>query len=355
MNSDLKYMSLAISLAKRAWGQTSPNPMVGAVIVKDNRIIGKGYHRKAGSAHAEINAMNSSKCNIRGSTIYVTLEPCCTFGRTPPCTDAIIASGIKKVVLGCLDPNPAHAGKGVKLLKKAGIEVAVGIKGKECVELNEAFFHWITTGRPFVLLKMAMTLDGKIATQDGKSKWITGSAARLRVQKLRQWADAIMIGAETARKDKPSLTVREFRKEKQPRKLIVSRKLTEKNALKLLGNGEKPEIIKASCRQEWIRELKRLGKEGVVSVLAEGGGELAASILKTGIVNKIEFHIAPKILGGRKSRTVVGGENPSSLAEALNIQNAYVKRIGDDLCIGGYPKAGVARNPNSKFEYRNPK
>ncbi|MCX6986482.1 MAG: bifunctional diaminohydroxyphosphoribosylaminopyrimidine deaminase/5-amino-6-(5-phosphoribosylamino)uracil reductase RibD [Lentisphaerae bacterium] len=345
INSDSKYMSLAISLAKRAWGQTSPNPMVGAVIVKNGRITGKGYHRKAGDPHAEINAINSSKGNTRNSTLYVTLEPCCTFGRTPPCTNAIMAAGIKKVVVGCLDPNPRHAGKSVDILRKAGITVSVGIKEKECIELNEAFFHWITTGRPFILLKMAMTLDGKIATHDGKSKWITGAAARRRVQKLRQWADAIMVGAETARTDKPSLTVREFRKIKQPRRLIVSRNLTDKEALKLLPKGVKPEIISASCRDEWTRELKRLGKEGVVSVLAEGGGELAASLLEARMANKIEFHIAPKILGGRNSRTVVGGENPSSLAEAFDLQGTCVRKIGDDLCISGYPETGCARKP----------
>jgi diaminohydroxyphosphoribosylaminopyrimidine deaminase/5-amino-6-(5-phosphoribosylamino)uracil reductase len=332
-------MSLAVSLAKRALGETSPNPMVGAVIVKNDKVIGKGYHRKAGGPHAEINAINSSKGDIGNSTLYVTLEPCCTFGRTPPCTGAIIDAGIKKVVVGCLDPNPRHAGKGVDILETAGIEVVVGIKGKECTDLNEAFFHWITTGRPFVLLKMAMTLDGKIATHDGKSKWITGPSARLRVQKLRQWADAIMVGAETARTDKPSLTVREFHKNRQPRRLIVSRKLTDKDAHGLLCPGEKPEILSASCRQEWIREFKRLGKEGVVSLLAEGGGELAASLLKAGMANKIEFHIAAKILGGRNSRPVVGGENPSSLAEAFNIQNMSVKKMGDDLCISGYPRA----------------
>ena len=337
INFDSKYMSLAISLAKRAWGQTSPNPMVGAVLVKNGRIIGKGHHRIAGGVHAEIDAINSSKGNVRGSTLYVTLEPCCTFGRTPPCTDGIIAAGIRKVIVGCLDPNPRHAGKGMTILKKAGIAVTVGIKESECIELNEAFFHWITTGRPFILLKMAMTLDGKIATQDGKSKWITGAAARLRVQKLRQWADAVMIGAETARTDRPALTVREFRKIKQPRRLIVSKKLTETDALALLCGGEKPEIISASCRQDWTRVLKRLGKEGVVSVLAEGGGELAASLLEAGMVNKIEFHIAPKILGGRNSRTVVGGDNPLSLAEAFNLQKICVKKIGVDLCVSGYP------------------
>lgn len=337
MNSDSKYMSIAISLAKRAWGQTSPNPMVGAIIVKNGRIMGKGYHRKAGEGHAEINAISSSKGKLASSTLYVTLEPCCTFGKTPPCTDAIMAAGIKRVVVGCLDPNPRHAGKGVDILKKAGIAVTVGIKEKECIELNEAFFHWITTGRPFILLKMAMTLDGKIATRDGKSKWITGPAARLRVQKLRQWADAIMIGAETARTDKPSLSVREFRKIKQPRRLIVSRSLTAKDALKLLSRGEKPEIIKASCRRDWLKELKRLGDEGVVSVLAEGGGELAASLLESGITDKIEFHIALKILGGRNSRTVVGGKNPSSLAEAFNLRNICIVKMGNDLRVSGYP------------------
>ena len=206
--SVIEYMPQALELAKLAWGRTSPNPMVGALIVKHDRIIGRGYHRKAGTPHAEINALADCRHSPAGATLYVTLEPCSTYGRTPPCTDAIIKAGISRVVIGCLDPNPKHAGKGVEILRRAGIEVEYPVLEEECLRLNEAFFKWITTGTPFVLLKMAMTLDGKIATVDGDSQWVTGVGAREEVQVLRQWADAIMVGGETARRDHPALTVR---------------------------------------------------------------------------------------------------------------------------------------------------
>ena len=336
MQADRKFMSLAFSLAKRGWGGTSPNPMVGALVVKNGKVIGRGFHRRAGEAHAEINALNDAGTDARNATLYVTLEPCCTFGRTPPCTDAIISSGIRRAVIGCLDPNPKHAGKGLRILQEAGIEVTANILEKECRELNDAFFHWITTGRPFVLLKMAMTLDGKIATAKGDSKWVTGPKARTRVQKLRQWADAVMVGGETARTDKPSLTVREFRSSKQPRRIIVSKILTSEKLKKLLPPGPDPEVISPKNRQEWISELKRLGKENVTSILVEGGGELAAEILNAGIIDKVEFHIAPKILGGRNSRPAVGGKNPLSLSEALQLKNVSMKRIDGDVCVTGY-------------------
>lgn len=333
-----KFMSLAISLAKRGWGSTSPNPMVGAVLVRNGKIIGKGYHRRAGEAHAEINALRSAGRKTRNSTLYVTLEPCSTFGRTPPCTDAIISAGIKKVVIGCLDPNPRHSGKGVRILKDARIEVVENVLEDECLELNESFFHWITTGRPFILLKMAMTLDGKIATANGDSKWVTGSKARSRVQKLRQRADAVMVGGETARRDKPSLNVRESCNSRQPRRIIVSRKLNVQKLEKILPPGSGPEIISPKSANDWISEMKRLGKENVTSILVEGGGELAAEMLNAGIVNKIEFHIAPKILGGRNSRPVVGGRNPGSLSEALQLENVSLKKIDGDICISGFLK-----------------
>ncbi|HCE43015.1 MAG TPA: bifunctional diaminohydroxyphosphoribosylaminopyrimidine deaminase/5-amino-6-(5-phosphoribosylamino)uracil reductase RibD [Lentisphaeria bacterium] len=338
MQSDIKFMSLALTLAKRGWGGTSPNPMVGAVVVKNGKAVGKGFHRRAGEAHAEVNALNDAGRNARNATLYVTLEPCCTFGRTPPCTDAIISSGIRKVVVGCFDPNPKHAGKGLKVLQKAGIEVTANIMEKECRELNDAFFHWITTGRPFVLLKMAMTLDGKIATSKGDSKWVTGPKARARVQKLRQWADAVMVGGETARTDKPSLTIREFRTAKQPRRIIISRHLTPEKLKNLLPPGTEPEVISPKNRQEWISELKRLGKENVTSILVEGGGELAAEMLNAGIIDKVEFHIAPKILGGRNSRPVVGGTDPDSLSKAFQLKNVSLKTIDEDICISGYMK-----------------
>lgn len=331
-----KWMSISLSLARRAHGMTSPNPMVGAVIVKNGNAVGKGYHKKAGEAHAEINAIANAGKKTEKSSLYVTLEPCSTYGRTPPCTEAIIKAGIKQVVIGCLDPNPKHSGRGIKILQRAGIGVIIGVKEKECRELNEAFFHWITTGRPFVLLKMAMTLDGKIATEKGASKWITGTAARKRVQKLRQWADAILVGAETARIDRPALTVREFSKEKQPRRLVASKSLKKEELINLLPEGREPEIIKADSSKEWKREMKRLGKEGVTALLVEGGGELAASLLEAGVINKIEFHIAPKILGGRDSIPVIGGENPLSLSEALNLNNISIQKQGNDIIVSGY-------------------
>lgn len=336
-----KWMLRALSLARRGAGFTSPNPMVGAVIVRGGRLVGEGWHRRRGAPHAEINAIKDAGGKVRGATLYVTLEPCCTHGLTPPCTDAIISSGIRKVVVGCLDQNPKHKGRGIEILRKAGIDVEYPVEEDKCRELNEAFFHWIETKLPFVLLKLAMTLDGKIATAGGSSKWITGPEARRRVQKLRQWADAILVGAETVRADHPQLTVRDFKKLKQPRRLVASTKMTEAELLRLMPEGLKPEIVKAKGREGWINILTKLGKEEVTSLLVEGGGELASSLLNAGVVDKIEFHVAPKILGGRNSCPAVGGTDPASLEKALKIEDIQVRRIGGDLCITGRPaKAG---------------
>lgn len=338
MDKDKKYMRLALSLACRAWGRTSPNPMVGAVLVKNENVIGKGYHKRAGDFHAEINAISAAGNKCDGAALYVTLEPCSTMGRTPPCTDAIISSGISEVVIGCIDSNPNHSGRGVRILREAGISVRTGVEEERCNELNEAFFHWITTGRPFVLLKIGMTLDGKIATLCGKSRWITGPAARKRVRRLRQWADAIMIGGNTARKDHPSLTVSGNRDWKQPRRIVASYKMTETDLMDLLLPGNKPELIRASGKKEWLSELKRLGCENITALLVEGGGELAASLLNAGMVNKVEFHIAPKILGGKNSVPAVGGINPDSLGKALELLKLRSRRLDGDIIISGYPK-----------------
>lgn len=341
--NDKIYMFRALILAKRGFGKTSPNPMVGAVIVKNGRIIAEGYHKKAGTPHAEINAIAAAgEKQCQGATIFVTLEPCSTTGKTPPCTKAIIAAKFGKVVIGCLDPNPAHAGKAVKILKNAGIETVVGVEEEKCLALNDAFFHWIQTGCPLVWLKMAMTLDGKIATFAGKSKWITGPVARQRVQQLRKWADGILVGGETVRKDKPSLTVRSATSPdcpqanwEQPERIIASYSLTVEKATKLLPEGKKPIIVNAKTRSEWLRELKKLGKKEITALLVEGGGELAASLLQAGVVYKVEFHIAPKILGGKKSRTVIGGISPDSLTESLHLKNVVVKKLGEDISIAG--------------------
>jgi len=332
-----QYMHQALELAQLAWGETSPNPLVGAIVVKNGRIIGRGHHRKAGTPHAEINALADCRYSPAGATLYVTLEPCSTHGRTPPCTDAIIKAGIKKVYIGCLDPNPNHAGRGVEILQQAGIEVVFPVMEQECRRLNEAFFKWITTREPFVILKMAMTLDGRIATVNGNSQWVTGPEARERVQTLRQWADAVMVGGETARLDRPGLNVRcKPDWEKQPRRIIVSRRIRPEEAEALLQPGVRPEVIAPQTPEEWHIEMSRLGSEGVTALLIEGGGELAGTVLQAGIVDKVEFFIAPKILGGRDSRCVVGGENPLSLSEAMNLDRVEIETIGNDLRVSGY-------------------
>lgn len=334
-------MLLALDCARKAWGCTNPNPMVGAVIVRGNELLATGYHHKAGEAHAEVDALRnavSKGIDVRGATIYVTLEPCCTSGRTPACTDAIIKSGLKKVVIGCLDPNPRHAGRGVEVLKNAGVEVEYGIEEEKCIELNAPFFTWITTGKPFVMLKMASTLDGKSAAQNGDSFWITGEAARSRVQELRRLADAIMVGAETVRQDHPRLNVREPDNwAKQPKILVASNTLTDSDMASYFP-GRDAKVVKLSCKHDWGVVLKELGAEGIMAVLIEGGSELAASAIAANAVDYVEFHIAPRILGGRGSRPTLGGENPEKMASALDLQHVEVKMIGADVAVSGYLK-----------------
>ncbi|MDT8391484.1 MAG: bifunctional diaminohydroxyphosphoribosylaminopyrimidine deaminase/5-amino-6-(5-phosphoribosylamino)uracil reductase RibD [Lentisphaeria bacterium] len=331
------WMTTALDEARRGWGMTSPNPMVGAVVVRDGVEVGRGYHHRAGTPHAEIHALTAARDKARGADMFVTLEPCCTHGRTPPCTDAIRAAGIKRLFVGSLDPNPRHAGKGVAILREAGIEVNTGLLKSECDRLNEAFFHWITTGRAFVQLKMAMTLDGKIATKNGQSQWITGPEARAEVQRLRRWCDAIMVGAETARRDNPSLTVREPADwPRQPRPYVWTRQPALPADLRLnTGEGRTVGLCAAQSREDWLAWLTTLGAANVTAVLVEGGGELAANLLAAQVVSRVTFFIAPKILGGQDSRPVVGGANPLSLAEARPLANVDIQQVGADIMITG--------------------
>jgi len=334
---DIKWMVQALELAQKAWGMTAPNPMVGCVVVKSNTLVGRGYHHKAGEAHAEVNALRDAGDAARDAVAYVTLEPCSTTGRTGPCTQSLIDAGISRVVIGSLDPNPDHAGRGVAILEDAGIEVSIGVLEDRCLELNEAFFKWISEKKPFVLLKMAMTLDGKIATKEGQSQWITGADARGRVQHLRQWSDAIVVGGETVRRDKPSLTVRNVDDWPcQPKRVVVSRSLSVDDAVELMAEGNEPMVFAPSNNSEWDEMLLELGSQDVMGVLIEGGGELAASALEAGVVDKVEFHIAPKILGGRGSRTVIGGTNPSNLSEALGLERVKTFSLGCDFAFTGY-------------------
>ena len=339
MKTDSEYMREALSLARMGWGLTNPNPMVGCVIVKDGAIIGRGFHRKAGEAHAEINALRDVELHgfdAAGATLYVTLEPCSTWGRTPPCTEAILRSGIVRVVAGALDPNPKHAGRGLEQLKAAGVEVVCGVENGECCDLNRHFFRWITSGKPFVILKMAMTLDGKIATPDGESRWITGPEARRRVQQLRRLADAIMIGGNTLRSDRPLLTVREPENwARQPRRIIVSSALTDADLEEYFPDG-RAEAVDLPDAAAWDAYLRELGRRNCVAVLIEGGGELAAAALRADAVDMVEFHIAPKLLGGRESIPVLGGAAPEGMDAARPLRHVTVKHYGEDIAVSGY-------------------
>lgn len=340
MTTDREFMLEALALAKMGWGSTNPNPMVGAVIVRDGKIIGRGYHRKAGEAHAEINAINDMKSHGfdgRDATIYVTLEPCSSYGRTPPCTEAIIENGFSKVVIGALDPNPKHNGGAVELLRSHGIEVEYGVESAACYDLNRPFFCWVTTGKPLVILKMAMTLDGNIATVDGDSKWVTGFEARQRVQQLRRLCDAVIVGANTVRCDHPQLTVREPENwQRQPLRVVASSSFTQAELEGFFPDGNVC-IADLSTPEKWNDFLLSCGARGMTAVLIEGGGEFAGTAIRAGVVDYVEFHIAPKILGGA-GRPVVGGMAPDLMSQALMLKNVEVKNYGDDIAICGYLK-----------------
>jgi len=400
---DARYMRLALRLAKRGYGTTSPNPMVGAVLVKAGKVIGRGWHRAAGKPHAEVEALRDAQRHghsVRGATLYVTLEPCCTHGRTPPCTEAILNAGIRHVVVGAKDPNPQHAGKGLRILRKAGVKVtgletktgsrarrpAEGLKkpsllqqaAEECAGLNEAFNHRIVHGTPFVMVKAAMTLDGKIATAKGESKWITGAKARAFGMRLRQGSDAILVGVNTVLKDDPSLTLRSDKKLGPPRlrrivldsmartplnarvvsdafahlTTIVVTRLAPKNRVAALAR--KVTVLTAPtsrkrARLEAIQKhnvrsspdvqpdlhwlLQRLGAEGVNRLLVEGGGEVNASFLFRGLAQQVVFFYAPKVLGGRRSRRSIAGAGAESESGILDLRAVHWGKAGEDLVL----------------------
>jgi len=370
--SDAEFLKLALRLARRGYGATSPNPMVGAVLVKRGQIIGRGWHRKAGGPHAEIEALRDAQKrghHPKGATLFVTLEPCCTHGRTPPCTEAIIAAGIKRVVIGATDPNPQHAGKGFKILRRAGISVTHGILADDCARLNETFNHWIVERTPFVTVKAAMTLDGKIATASGESKWITGEQARAHGQYLRQGSDAILVGVNTILADDPSLTFRkrkaESGKRKQLRRIVLDSrartpvtakvvsdefaalttilvgKSAPKNRVAALANrvnvliapaaNSKLKTKNSKLNLPWL--MKKLGAESVTSLLVEGGGEVNASFLLGGLAQRVAFFYAPKILGGRDARKAVAGDGAKSLSEVIQLRDVEWRRLGEDLLL----------------------
>ncbi|MEM7392533.1 MAG: bifunctional diaminohydroxyphosphoribosylaminopyrimidine deaminase/5-amino-6-(5-phosphoribosylamino)uracil reductase RibD [Verrucomicrobiota bacterium] len=337
-----RFMREALNLARRGLGLTRPNPPVGAVIVKQKKIVGEGWHRKAGGPHAEVEALRNCSVNPKNATIYITLEPCSTHGRTPPCTEAILKAGIRRVVVSVNDPNPAHAGRGIRLLKKAGLEVETGCCEAEGRYLIAPFAKWVTTGMPYVRLKLAMTLDGKIADREGSSKWITGKAARERVHQLRREADAVMVGAGTVLADNPSLFPRPALGRKPYRVVLTGRrKLPPGLKIHDPKYADRTILTFSSAtdprRVPLRRTLDRLGKKGILQVLCEGGGGLADTLIQQEDVDEYFFFIAPKIIGGAKSIPVVGGQG-CLLKEAWGLKIDEVKTLGDDIMIRARPK-----------------
>lgn len=360
---DIGYMKRALSLAEKGLGFVNPNPMVGCVIVKDGRVIGEGCHRFFGGNHAEIEALNSLTDDSADSTMYVTLEPCSHYGKTPPCVDAIIENGVKKVVVAALDPNPLVAGRGIKKLRNNGIEVITGILMEEAQKLNEVFMKYITTKSPFCLMKSAMSLDGKIATKFTDSKWITCSSSREYVHRLRHKYTAIMVGIGTVLIDNPLLTTRipDF-EGRNPIRIIVDSKCKvplDSNVVKTTSKARTLIATTDQARPEKILGLReknvevlvlptknnrvdlnilmdRLGEMGIDSVLLEGGGTLNYSALDAGIVDKVEFFIAPKIIGGTLSKTPVEGDGVPLVKSAFSLDDMTIHRFGQDIMIEGY-------------------
>lgn len=364
-----KLMRLAISLAKKGVGKTSPNPLVGAVVVKDGEIISEGYHRKFGGAHAEINALIKAGGGAKGADIFINLEPCCHYGKTPPCFKEVISSGISKVLVGMVDPNPAVAGKGIKYLRDAGVGVEVGILEDDCKLLNEAYIKYITTKKPFVTLKLASTLDGKIATYTGESKWITEKGSRKKVHKMRGTVDGIIVGVGTILEDNPHLTNR-FTNGTSPNRIIVDSVLRTpltSNVLKKIPNTE---VFIATTYKAPLKKIERLrrmgvkiiflplledgidlkalmselGKHGMMNLLLEGGAKLATSAIRSGVVDKLSLFLAPKIMGGSESAPMFLDLGVKSLNEMFHINGMRSKKIGNDILIEGYFNGRGATN-----------
>ncbi len=357
------YMKRALDLALKGMGKTSPNPLVGAVIVKDDKIIGEGYHEYFGGAHAEVNAIKNSTENVEDATMYVTLEPCSHYGKTPPCANLLVEKKLSRVVVAMLDPNPLVAGRGVEILKNNGIEVSVGLLGWEAKKINEIFIKYITTKSPFVILKTAMSLDGKIATKTGESKWITNAISREYVHELRNKVSAIMVGVNTVIMDDPSLTTRLKKGGTDATRIIVDSSLRIPLTAKILNVDSHKKTLIATTEKadiEKINKLKKfknveviltpskngkvdlnylfnfLGSNGIDSCLVEGGANLNFSMIQEGLVDKVITFIAPKLIGGEHSKTPIGGEGFEKLSDAVLLYNMNIKTYGEDIMIEAY-------------------
>lgn len=365
---DRDYMAMALSLAERGVGWASPNPMVGAVIVKDGRIIGQGWHEKCGQPHAERNALAACTEPPQGATIYVTLEPCCHYGRQPPCTQAILESGIRRVVVGSGDPNPLVAGKGIALLRQVGIEVTKHVLEEECTKLNQVFFHYIRTRRPYVVMKYAMTMDGKIAARTGDSKWVTGEAARNHVQQLRHRYTGIMVGVGTVLADDPLLTCR-IPGGRSPVRILCDTRLRTPLTAQVVTTARQFPTLLATCCADGDRRaayeaagcqvlvlpernghvdlnalMDELGRREIDSVLLEGGGTLNWAALEQGVVQKVLAYIAPKLAGGKEAKTPVEGTGIERMAQAIRLEHSSVTRIGEDFLIESEVVSDVHRD-----------
>ena len=362
--SDKLYMRRALRLAERGRGRTSPNPMVGAVVVKGSRIIGRGYHRKTGEPHAEVEALSAAGPRARGATLYVNLEPCCHINkRTPPCTRAIIESGIRRVVMAMRDPNLLVNGRGKAILRRAGIEVIESVLAIQARKLNEAYTKFITTGRPFVILKTAMTMDGKIALHNTVSNWITGERARLEAHRLRDQMDAVLVGINTVLVDDPRLTTRlPGNRGRDPHRIILDSTLKIPLTAKVITESSSATTFIATTKKEPDQKIqalkerevvvlvlpdqggrvslkdlmKELSHRGITSLMIEGGAEVNASALQAGIVDKIIWFVAPRLLGGKEALGVIGGPSPLNLDEALIIRDLRCWQVGEDLMLEGY-------------------
>ncbi len=357
-------MARAIELALEGAGRTSPNPMVGAVVVRDGAIVGEGFHAKAGRAHAEARALADAGRGARGADLYVTLEPCCHEGRTPPCVDAIVRAGVGRVIMGTRDPNPLVNGRGARALRKAGIEVVEGILRARCAGINEAYNKHVTTGMPFVTAKVALTLDGKIAAGSGHSRWITGGPCREFVHGLRARSDAVMVGAGTVRSDDPRLTARaKGSRGRQPVAVVVDEGLNLPRGSRIFSRPRGGLILvttraAAASRVEWARAkghevmlcratarglvdiesaLAELGRRGIVSLLLEGGGRLFASFMKAGLVDRLVACVAPRLVGAG-GLDFLPGMGVQAMGDAISLRDVRVTPMGEDVVIEGYPK-----------------
>jgi diaminohydroxyphosphoribosylaminopyrimidine deaminase / 5-amino-6-(5-phosphoribosylamino)uracil reductase len=334
---DEQFMHAALNEAKKALGQTSPNPAVGAVLVIDDRIVARGHHREAGRDHAEIECLRDFGVRVpRRATLYVTLEPCSTAGRTAPCTDAIIKTGIKNVVVGATDVNPRHSGKGIKQLRNAGVYVREGILADECAQINEAFNKWIVTGRPFVIAKCGMSLDSRLTRPAVEPRWITGRAARSHARELRAHVDAVLVGAQTVRADNPRLTVRGARRTRQPWRVVLTRsgKLPRRARLFSDQLAARTLIYKG---KSLTNILKNLGQRGITSVLIEGGGDVLGQALDARVIDKVQLYLGPMLTGGPV--IAFPGRGAKTTANALRLYGVSYQLIGQSIYISGYPNA----------------